>query len=109
MDPKAGRDRRNTERIPHRGEVEYWIESVHFSGWFTDISAEGICIEAANPANPGTRCRMRFSLPGSPESIEVEGVVVWSNVPMGMGVKFLTLTPDACAAIGDLTAEARST
>lgn len=108
MDPKAGRDRRHTDRVPCRGEIEFWIGSAQFSGCFTDISTQGICIETPSPAEPGTHCKIRLTLPGHPESIVAEGVVVWRNVPMGMGVKFVSLAPEAQAAIKDLTAGAPS-
>ena len=105
MATDAEREHREAPRVPCRGEIDFWIGSIHFSAYYSDISAKGIYIETMNPATPGTRCKMRFSLPGQSKVIEVEGVVIWNSTPMGMGVKFLNLKPDDCAAIKTLTSK----
>ena len=105
MTPDPTEERRQAQRLPYRGEIEFWIDSIQDAGYYTDISTIGIYIETLNPAEPGKRCRMRFTIPGYPETIEAEGIVVWNNVPMGMGVEFVSLTRDAHQAIRELTAE----
>ena len=108
MTPDPTEERRQAQRLPYRREIDFWIDSVHFFGYYTDISTTGIYIETLNPAEPGARCRMCFTLPGYHGTIEAEGVVVWNNVSMGMGVEFLSLTRDAHWAIRELTAETRA-
>ena len=105
MTPDPKDERRKAQRLPYRGEIEFWIDSVQGSGYYTDISTIGIYIETLNPAEPGKRCTMRFTIPGYSETIEAEGIVMWNNVPMGMGVEFVSLTRDAHQAIRELTAE----
>lgn len=95
-------------RVPCRGEIDFWIGSLRFSGYYSDISTTGIYIETMNPPEPGTRFKMRFTLPGYQRAIKVEGVVIWSRVPMGMGVQFVALTQDDYAAIKNFTATAQT-
>lgn len=105
MGSKAKKDRRRRSRVSHRREIDFWVGSVHSSGTYTDLSTEGIFLETTNPAEPGTRCTMRFTLPGHYRTIETEGVVTWTDAGVGMGVKFLTLTRDGYNAIEEFRLE----
>ena len=98
-------DRRRVSRVPYRSEIDFWIGSLHFSAYYTDISTKGIFIETIEPKEPGTRCKMRFTLPGHYRPIETEGIVTWTDPRVGMGVSFLTLTRDGYEAIEEFSLE----
>ncbi len=106
MAPHAEENSRPAERMKCRGEIDFWIgSSLPFSGYYADISTRGIYIETICPAPEGTRISMCFTLPGHDRTIETEGVVIWSDCPMGMGVRFLPLPQDAYTAIREFTLE----
>ncbi|MFQ5989072.1 MAG: PilZ domain-containing protein [Candidatus Methylomirabilales bacterium] len=105
MGSNAQGDRRRGSRVPHRREIDFWIGTLHFSAYYTDISTEGIFIETIDAAAPGTRCMMRFTLPGYYRPIETEGIVTWTDPQVGMGVSFLTLTRDGYEAIEEFSLE----
>jgi type IV pilus assembly protein PilZ len=103
-DRRAGRDRRQFDRILVDLQVDYGCEDTFLFAYITDISAMGIFIRTNNPEPPGTRLNLRFTPPASGGTeLECEGIVIWvnpyrpgdrENLNPGMGIKFVDLTYD---------------
>jgi len=107
-DDKKGdwENRRQHPRVDTVLSVDYASGDTFLFSYITNISVMGIFIQTLDPLMPGTRLRLRFTPPpeatGVDGSIELEGEVVWinpfrpggDNPNPGMGVRFLSLTPD---------------
>lgn len=109
-DRRAGRDRRQFERVLVDLEVDYGGEDTFLFAYITDISAMGIFVRTNAPEPPDTRLNLRFSPPGM-APMEVEGVVIWinpyrpgdpANLNPGMGIKFVDLTYDQREQVKEL-------
>jgi uncharacterized protein (TIGR02266 family) len=91
-------------------EVKVDLESDHnfYTGLTQNISAGGVFIATHVIRRIGDRITLKFTLPGSDKTIDVETEVRWirENTALqrvdgaqGMGVRFINLTPEATAAI----------
>lgn len=91
-------------------EVKVDLESDHnfYTGLTQNISAGGVFIATHHIRRIGDRITLKFTLPGSEKTIDVETEVRWirENTALqrvegssGMGVRFINLTPEASAAI----------
>jgi uncharacterized protein (TIGR02266 family) len=91
-------------------EVKVDLESDHnfYTGLTQNISSGGVFIATHHIRKIGDRITLKFSLPGTDQSIAVETEVRWirENSALhrvdgasGMGVRFINLTPEASAAI----------
>jgi len=89
-------DRRATARAP----LDLWVEEEKGDELYFrrtgNISTGGIYFEQAVPHPLGTRVKVRFALPGSPDIVEVNAEIVNAlGDEMGMGMEFLDLD-DSC-------------
>ena len=91
-------------------EVKVDLESDHnfYTGLTQNISAGGVFIATHYIRRIGDRITLKFTLPGSDKTIDVETEVRWirENTALqrvegsqGMGVRFINLSPEASAAI----------
>ena len=91
-------------------EVKVDLESDHnfYTGLTQNISAGGVFIATHVIRRIGDRITLKFTLPGSEKTIDVETEVRWIREnsalhriegAQGMGVRFINLTPEASAAI----------
>ena len=91
-------------------EVTVDLESDHnfYTGLTQNISSGGVFIATHHLRKIGDRITLKFTLPGSPKTVEVETEVRWirENTALmradggtGMGVRFINLSPEASAAI----------
>jgi molecular chaperone DnaK len=91
-------------------EVTVDLESDHnfYTGLTQNISSGGVFIATHHLRKIGDRITLKFTLPGSPKTVEVETEVRWirENTALmradggtGMGVRFINLSPEAKAAI----------
>ena len=91
-------------------EVKVDLESEHnfYTGLTQNISAGGVFIATHAIRRIGDRITLKFTLPGSEKTIDVETEVRWIREnsalqrvegAQGMGVRFINLTPEASAAI----------
>jgi len=91
-------------------EVKVDLESDHnfYTGLTQNISAGGVFIATHHIRRIGDRITLKFTLPGSERTIDVETEVRWirENTALqrvdgaqGMGVRFINLTPEASAVI----------
>jgi uncharacterized protein (TIGR02266 family) len=90
--------------------VDYLSDAGPCSDPATTLGAGGLFIETESPLPKGTPLKLRFQLPGSPLSHEIEGRVVWRRRPAdpgrcapGMGIEFTDR-----AAAGKLASELES-
>ena len=100
-DRRLGRDRRQFERVLVDLEVDYRCEDTFLFAYITDFSAMGIFVQTRSPEPPGTRLNLRFTVPSTQKSFELEGEVIWinayrpgdrENLNPGMGIRFVDLT-----------------
>jgi type IV pilus assembly protein PilZ len=98
-DRRAGRERREHERVAMCLEVDYRCDDTFLFAYITDMSAMGIFIQTTTPKAPGTLLNLRFRTPDG-SRMDVDGRVIWVNQPHGadsinpgMGVQFVDLTP----------------
>jgi type IV pilus assembly protein PilZ len=96
---RAGRERREHERVTTCLEVDYRSDDTFLFAYITDMSAMGIFIQTTTPKPPGTLLNLRFRTQQG-KRLEVQGRVIWINEPRGadsinpgMGVQFVDLTP----------------
>jgi hypothetical protein len=91
-------NRRRSERVPRRVEVQFWQvgHKIH-RGYSTNISGSGMHISTANPLPP--QARLRIEVVNGDRGFMIEGVVAHRRAvhpelmkvtPPGMGVRFLS-------------------
>jgi uncharacterized protein (TIGR02266 family) len=91
-------------------EVTVDLESDHnfYTGLTQNISSGGLFIATHHLRKIGDRITLKFTLPGSGKQIAVETEVRWlrensalmrAEGGIGMGVRFINLSPEASAAI----------
>jgi uncharacterized protein (TIGR02266 family) len=91
-------------------EVKVDLESDHnfYTGLTQNISAGGLFIATHQLRRIGDRIKIKFTLPGSDVSLDVETEVRWirENSSLhrvdgstGMGVRFINLSPEASQAV----------
>lgn len=98
-DRRAGRERREHERVAMCLEVDYRSDDTFLFAYITDMSAMGIFIQTTEPKPAGTLLNLRFKTQDG-KRVDVHGRVIWVNQPHGadsinpgMGVQFVDLTP----------------
>jgi type IV pilus assembly protein PilZ len=103
------KDRRSAERVPVEIPVDYRSEKTFLFASIRNISELGIFVETRDPLPPGTSLTLHFDLPVGTR-VEERGEVVWinpyrpgeENLNPGMGIRFLSLSPQAREMIVDL-------
>ena len=91
-------------------EVKVDLESDHnfYTGLTQNISSGGVFIATSAIRKIGDRITLKFSLPGTNETLAVETEVRWirensalmrAHGDTGMGVRFINLAPEAKEAI----------
>jgi molecular chaperone DnaK len=91
-------------------EVKVDLESDHnfYTGLTQNISSGGLFIATHHLRRIGDRITLKFTLPGSDKTLDVETEVRWirENTALmraeggtGMGVRFINLSPETSAAI----------
>jgi uncharacterized protein (TIGR02266 family) len=99
---------RSSERFDLEVKVDLESDSNFYTGLTQNISAGGLFIATNVLRHIGDRITLKFSLPGSTESIAIETEVRWirENSALhkvdgstGMGVRFINLSAEASTAI----------
>ena len=95
---RAGRERREHQRVTVCLEVDYRSDDTFLFAYITDMSAMGIFIQTTTPKPPGTLLNLRFRT-AEGKRLDVDGRVIWINQPHGadsinpgMGVQFVDLS-----------------
>ena len=66
-----------------------------------DLGNDGVFLCTHEPLEPGSRLDLTIHTPGDRGFVYADGLVVWTNlvhsdtVPAGMGVRFLSVDPEA--------------
>jgi type IV pilus assembly protein PilZ len=101
LDSRPPTNRRTFERYPTRISVDYSSGDNFLFAYIQNISEMGIFIRSDDPLPIGTRLELRFGTDEDESPFEMEGEVVWinpvrlgDNPNPGMGIRFVTLTPD---------------
>ncbi len=99
-------NRRITPRYSVDLDVTMSSEHNFYSGFAENISSGGLFIATHLLKPVGERLEIVLTLPGAPEPIRAMGEVRWvreyserSNVPPGVGIRFVNLPDDAARAI----------
>src|SRR5262245_45990341 len=88
-------------RTSARHALEMWVEEISESSQVFrragNLSRGGMYLDQTIPLPVGSRVKLRFTLPGDSVSLTVSGEIVSISAAevLGMGVKFLDLTPEA--------------
>jgi uncharacterized protein (TIGR02266 family) len=106
MGPKRIRERRRFDRSPFVIRVDYRTVDEFFSDFSSNINEGGMFIETSKPHTPDTPVRLEFKLPGSADTVTVNGKVAWVRKheealqgPPGVGIQFESLSIEAKDAI----------
>lgn len=95
-------------RIPARIRVTFGSGAETLTNYSVNISTGGLFLETDNPLPHDTILQLEFTLPTRPGAIRCNGRVAWvnhpefqskPNLPSGIGVQLLDLTPDDLLAI----------
>ena len=99
----------NRRRAPRYSvDLDVTMSSAHnfYAGFAENISSGGLFVATYVRRPKGDRMEIVLNLPGHPEPIRAIGEVRWvrefsehSNVPPGLGVRFVELPDGAAAAI----------
>ena len=99
---------RSAERFDLEVKVDLESEHNFYTGLTQNISSGGLFIATHHLRKIGDRITLKFTLPGSEKTLDVETEVRWirENTALmradggtGMGVRFINLTPETSAAI----------
>ena len=77
--------RRQYLRKPCLMAVDYSSDGIVHKGFITNISANGVFVEAAKTADVGRHITLTFSSPGYDVPIKITGRIVW-NAQEGIGI-----------------------
>ena len=77
--PKENDERRASPRVTTKIEIKFGDTGALIKSYMINVSNGGLFIKTDKPFNLDTLILLKFSLPDDPDSIEIEGKVVWSN------------------------------
>ena len=105
-------DRRRSDRGDLKIRVDYSAVDAFFSEFTTNVNEGGMFIATETPAPLDSDVALEFRLPGLDGSVNVSGRVAWisdgkGEAPVGMGIEFRDLAPEARATINDLARNLR--
>ncbi|MFH0814242.1 MAG: PilZ domain-containing protein [Pseudomonadota bacterium] len=105
-------ERRIFDRVPQKFKITYPTPEALRAHYLSNISPQGVFIEAKNPLTRGARFGLEIVLPDGEKELEVLCEVVWSHkeeqiiseqkYSPGMGIKFLNLSPEGAERIDKL-------
>jgi hypothetical protein len=94
----SGSERRSSRRVTFFCEAHFeGFDVAHTNVRLADLSVDGAFVDARTVLPPGAITRVRFTLLDEEVSAKVE--VRYSMPGMGMGIRFLDLSPAALAVI----------
>lgn len=101
-----GHEKRGAPRVPYISEVVCEDDSTRLIGRTSDLSASGVFIHSKLCCEAGSVLKLTFSVPST--RVETIGEVCYSIPHVGMGVRFLDLSPEYHAAIERLIESQRA-
>ena len=94
-------DRRATQRHRVSISARYRADGEQRCANLFDLGNDGVFICTHEPLEPGSLLDLTIHTPGERGFVSADGLVVWTNlvhtdtVPAGMGVRFLSVDPEA--------------
>ena len=87
------KERRSSQRIPSRFEINYVHEGDYLISYSKDLSVDGMFISTMSPPEVGEQTKLTFAI-GDIDRVTVDAKVVWVNNAdledkAGMGVQFI--------------------
>ncbi len=106
-------EKRQSPRVTYKAEVSYGSEDNFYLGFTGNISEGGLFISTNNPMEVGSKIKVKLTLPGIDQPVELDAEVRWvrdidvsdEGLPPGMGVRFLNIPEDIKKAIQDFIKE----
>jgi uncharacterized protein (TIGR02266 family) len=104
----SGAERRAAPRLELQLEVGLSSDSNFYTGLTQDISTGGLFVATHQLHRVGQHVTVHLTLPGAPQAVTVDCEVRWirevsalngSDATTGMGLKFLSISPQARLAI----------
>lgn len=106
IDPGGGPELRRFDRFRVEVDVSGGSEHNFYAGFVENMSQGGLFIATHTKKNVGERVNFTVNLPGFAEPVSGVGEVRWvrlysetSNVPPGVGVRFLELHGNSLATV----------
>lgn len=106
-DLPVGDNRRRHSRYAVELEVSLSSDHNFYAGFAENLSEGGVFVATHSLKAVGSKIDLSLHLPGSESPVQVHGEVRWvreyregSDVPPGIGIRFLELGPEAVQAIG---------
>ncbi len=93
------RNRRSSPRVTLGIPISYRYANTIAAAVTLNIGTAGLAIRTTSPLDVGATLKVRFHLPGDSKDIEAEGRVAWIDRRIGMGMRFIALTPEHQAAL----------
>ncbi len=97
IDPAA--EKRGSQRVPVRLEVNFQSIDSFLSEYAMNISRGGLFVSTRKPLDVGTKLTLQFTIPDAAVPIKINGEVAWvttydkaSQLIPGMGIKFRELS-----------------
>jgi uncharacterized protein (TIGR02266 family) len=81
-------NRRSSPRVAFNAQVSYRVGNLIATVLSLNVSTGGLAVRTANPLEVGTVVKLRFRLPKSGETLEIEARVAWAEPRLGMGLQF---------------------
>ncbi|HYV04441.1 MAG TPA: PilZ domain-containing protein [Blastocatellia bacterium] len=94
-------DKRHSGRSELLMEVKYEGPGVRAETRISDISENGVFVDAITPLPAGALLKLTFALPDG-STVEVEGRVAHCQPAIGMGIEFINLKPEDAEHIAQL-------
>lgn len=108
---------RASERLAIEVKVDLDSEHTFYTGLTRNISTGGLFVATYDLRRIGDRITLSFQLPGSAQPLSVETEVRWiressflhrHDMAIGMGLRFISLSPEATVAISSFLADSDS-
>jgi uncharacterized protein (TIGR02266 family) len=99
-------ERRHFRRVPINVTVRIEYTGAEFPASSANLSAGGVFLETDHRLPVGTRVRLRFEVPIIAKyPIRAEAEVVWvrAEAPRGVAVRFVDISDDDRALLGELS------
>jgi AmiR/NasT family two-component response regulator len=89
------RDRRRAARDEVKALVQLQVAGTTLPAWLRDLSEQGLALQAAEPLSQADSVPLRFVLPGTAQTVNAIGEVIWADESGRAGLFFSRLTPSS--------------
>ncbi len=94
-----GENERESPRIATNIEIKFREKGSFIRSYMLNVNNGGLFLKTEKPMHIDAEVTMHIQLPDDPETMIVEGRVVWTNkkskvFPAGMGIQFIGILPE---------------